>query len=193
MRWLTDLWNYFTQPKSGVVLNDPVDLFHPKERDIYHYFDGKDVRVADPLPIYRKMKDVITDLEVEFKVAASGMQGADEHYTSAVNRIRGIFNLKSFSEGGLTEMECVTLFRHFFNYAGGVKKKLPQSSTPSPGTSESTPPSTEAVPEPSPPTEPSLGSGSTASEPTTEPPAESPSASTSPSEPSTPEWNTTEP
>lgn len=191
MTWLEALKSYFF--KAPVEIADPVDLFRPKERDIYHYFDGTAVRDADPLPLYRKMKDVITDLEVEFKVASSGMKGADEHYTSAVNRIRGIFDLKPFPEGGLTEMECVALFRHFFNYSGGVKKKLPPSSTPSPGTSDDTPPSTEPVPEPSPPTELSSGSGSTASEPTTEPPAESPSASILPSEPSTPAWNTTEP
>lgn len=126
------------------VREEPVrsDLFTVKQREIYSYFDGTKVRKADPLPVYRRLKDAAPDLEVEFRVARSEMKNADEHYTKAVERIRKIFLLEPFDNGGLTDMECVALFDHFWKYSGGVKKKAQPVPTPSGGTSESTPQNT---------------------------------------------------
>lgn len=175
-QWLRRFWTPTTPAAQLQTAPDTLDLWEPQQREIYHYFDGQKVRNADPMPLFRRMKDVSTDLEIEFKVARSGMKGADEHYQKAVQRIRGIFDVKPLEEGGLTEIECVELFTHFWNYSGGVKKNLPPPSTPSPGTSDDTPPSTGPAPVPASPTPPSSDSGSTAAAATTGPPAASPSA-----------------
>jgi len=178
MQWIYNwLSSWFAKPRPPQEVQAMPDLFFPKEREIYRYFDGQKVRSADPMRLYQKLKGVSADLEIEFKVARSGMKGADEAYNKAVSRIHGIFDTKPLEEGGITDVEAVNLFGHFWNYSGGVKKKVPPHTTPSTGTSEGTPTNTESAQEKPSPTSPTSDSGSTAAEPTTESPTEPPSVS----------------
>lgn len=169
------LWKYLGWTKTD-------GLYSPQERLIYSYHDGEKVVRADPAVLYRRLMDVGPELSADIAVACSPMPVRAEATAKAEGKVRAIFGLKPFADGGLGEAEAYELLDHFAGYCDGVKKNLarlpiyfPSSAKPSPKGGSTTPPTSDC--------------GSTASVPSTAEPAPSPTASKSPSD-STPETNT---
>ncbi len=144
-----------------------LDIYSPKQRAIFRYFDGQKVRDVDPMVIYRKIMDGAADLSIAMKVARSGWKGeAAKAHDEMIADLRGIFGVKSLDEGGLTEPETAELFVQFMNYCGWVKKNWsPPTTLP-----EDVLPSTSPSPDGGSPTPNSSGSGSSAAVPPTAPP-----------------------
>lgn len=162
--------------------DEKYDLYYPKERRIYAYFDGRQMRHADPIVLYRRMADIGPELNVDLNVATSPSKDAGHAQKELVVKICSIFDVKPFgSEGGLTEVELLDLLNHFMTYVGMVKKNGP---TP-PMSSASSPvsPSTYSAPTAS-ITPSSAACGSTPPAATTVPPGPLPVEPVSPSEPS---------
>lgn len=152
------------------------DLYKPSERNVYTYFSGytKDTMVkADPVVLWKKVMDKGAEIDADWKAAATPQskfaKGARENL---IKNIRGIFNLKPFEEGGLSEWDATDLLIHFMTYCGMIKKNSNPLPTSSPNTEDST-----SSGEANPPTQPSLDSGSTETDKPTEKPVPSPSAS----------------
>lgn len=136
------------------------DIYHPRERMIYHYFDGQKVVHADPLQLERKLMDVGPELSIDMKVAKSISKDAAKAHTEMVKKCREIFNVKSVEEGGLTELETVLLLEHYLAYTDEVKKNWSRIVTPPTATSAPYACSLDVAP----PTPNSSGSGSTGGE-----------------------------
>jgi hypothetical protein len=133
------------------------DLYQPEERCIYRYFDGEKVRVADPMILYKRMAEVSGDLSAYISLAYSPSKDSRSGWDKMVEKIRWIYDVKPFAEGGLLEGECVTLHDHFNTFCADQKKTMSSSPTTSTESSPSTPSSTEE----SPSTESTSASGST--------------------------------
>ena len=121
------VWNWLKSLFKRGASNAPrFDVYSPEERAIYSYNDGEKIVRADPLTLYRKIMEVGPSLAIDLKVSTSTlMKEADKtkaHY-SLLKQIREIFNLKSFEEGGLTELETVEILDHFMTYSNDLKKK----------------------------------------------------------------------
>ncbi len=101
---------------------------------------------------------------------------------------RGIFDVKSFDQGGLGEVETLALLDHFIDYVESVKKNTRTLPIPSNPMVESIPIS-EAVP----PTPPISASGSTGDEFCTVGPEELTTECSPPSDSATPISNSGNP
>lgn len=163
---------------------DEVEVYRPKERMIYAYFDGEKEVKADPLALFKKVAAVGPELSVSLKVSRSLSKDAAKASDEADASIRQLFGVKPFGEGGLTEVECLQLLDHFMAYCDDLKKKgspSPTSSTPtgaSPSTSDGAPTTQTSSP-----------SGSTNGAPSTGAPTPSPTGAGSASGSSTPAWS----
>lgn len=174
------LWKWFAK-------REQMDLYSPRERFIYRYLDGKTEVAADPAVLYRRMMDVGPELSADITVGQSPSKRWREAQENGIRKIRGIFSVKPFEEGGLTEGELYGLLDHFIQYCETVKKNSPPSPTSLPSTQE--PPDSSSDAESV--TSSSLVSGSTASVPFTAAPAPSPTVPGSPSASLPPVSNTT--
>jgi hypothetical protein len=124
-----------------------LDTFLPQERNIFSYFDGEKLIKADPLPLWT--------------LAVSEHHEATQGHDELVSKIRKHFNVKSFEEGGLLDVECVDLLLQFKAYCDSIKKK--QVTTPT--SSETISPSSSSISEESLHTKNGSDSGSAAKEP----------------------------
>jgi len=152
----------------------PVDVYDVKERLIYSYFDGQKLVRVDPLVYYRRVMDKGPELDLDIKLANSPSKASEKGRLGVLTKIRSIFGVKPFEEGGLTESETTDLLDHFLLYCESLKKN--SNPTPIPPTATSAPTaSSSPVPSPTPNTS---DSGSTATVSSTEPlvPLSSPSA-----------------
>ncbi len=170
------IWYWWNKDRS--------DLYHPGERKTFTFWKGEKEKWAteDPMVLYGRLADIGPELDADWKLARSISKNADIGYKSVVASAREIFQVKSLSEGGLTELEVFELFGKFVAYFGGVKKNTQATATPTPETS----PTTESVSATDPPTKPSSASGSPDNGPSTASPAPSPSVPESPSATSVP-------
>ncbi len=139
-------------------------LYHPKKRMIYCYFDGKKDVKADPMVLYRRAMENGPELSIDLKVANIPNKDSAKAHKGAVEKIRKIFSLVSFEDGGLTELETLDLLDHFFAFCDGVKKNSSASPTSVPSQEGSKP-----LPAESPSISSSSVSGSTEKEPSIEP------------------------
>ena len=137
MRWL---WNWFT---SWFTKQDDLAIYSPKERLIYQYFDGAKLVRADPQVLYRNLMEVGPELSADISVANSPSKDWKKATANAVGKVRTIFNLKHFDEGGLGELELFELLHHFYTYCEAVKK-APSPSRISSASTGAVTPSTEA-------------------------------------------------
>lgn len=153
------------------------DIYHPKERLIYSYFDGQKVIHADPLQLERKLMNVGPELSIDIKVARSISHDAVTAHVNMIEQCRSIFNVKPIEEGGLTELETVLLLEHYLAYTDEVKKNLNRTATLATGTWAPSGPSLRE----SPPIPNSSASGSTGEGNTTVAPPLSPMEQVSPS------------
>lgn len=161
------------EPEPEQDEEEEYNLYKPKERLIYTYWDGfKDV-ACDPYVLYKKLMAKGTDLSIDIKVANSQSKDAAAAHNSMIAKLRIIFDLKSYEEGGLTELETIGLMDHFLLFARRVKKNTSHFPTSQTATSDSSPSSTEG----NRPTTNGSDSGSTANEPSTAEPPPSPGVS----------------
>ena len=110
---------------------EPHDLFHPQERAIYRYFNGKELITTDPMVLYKKIMEIAPELDIDIKVANSQSKDAGKSYESMLIKIRNVFTIKSLVEGGLTETETVQLLDHFVSFNERIKKNSPAYATSS--------------------------------------------------------------
>ena len=161
-----------------------MSLYTEEERLIYSYWNGEKIVKADPMVLYKKLVTIGPDLEADMLGARSKSKKAMEYHDGVIKKLRNLFGVKSFEEGGLTEQETLSLYDHFQDYVGVIKKNGNPSATSqeetSPDTSASTPPSTEGSSTPSPPTPSSSDSGSTEKESSTNSPKQSTSVPETP-------------
>lgn len=96
--------------------------FKPKERLIYKYWDGKKDVLADPMVLFRKLLDVLPEMDANRKLASSEHSQSRKGHNEMIRQMRGIFSVQSYEEGGLTESETMDLLDHFVDYCNNVKK-----------------------------------------------------------------------
>lgn len=96
------------------------------ERDIFTFWDGKEERSLDPLPIWRALWGHPLDLETEMKFAWGekvDQKTKDESFGKVLDIVRDVFELKRFEEGGLTERETNDVLVSYFSFMEDLKKK----------------------------------------------------------------------
>lgn len=168
---------------------DSYDLYKPKKRNIFKFFNGKEIVQGDPMVIYKRIMEVGPELHISLRVADSPSKDAVQAHTDAVVSIRKIFGLdapkdplRAADEGCLEEPEVIDLLDRFLLYKETVKKNSPNSVIPAREISPASAPSSAANPVSS----SSSGSGSTEGEPSTKPPIPPTTAPVPPTAPSTP-------
>lgn len=113
------LWSLFYEDVS-------YNIYNPKERNIYSYLKGKEgVIEADPMPLERKLAEVREELRNDILTAKSPVaprEWVDKRYQAALVKIRAIFGIKNFEEGGLLQEELFDLLDHFIHFTTNVKK-----------------------------------------------------------------------
>ena len=108
---------------------DKVDVYAPRERIIYEYFDGEKRVKADPMILYKRIAEKKPDIIIDGKLARSIHSEAVIGHNKLMGTYRYIFNVKCLDEGGLSEPELANLFDHFLLYCETVKKNSSQSQT----------------------------------------------------------------
>ncbi len=126
-----------------------------RKREIFCYWDGCKARSADPLVVYRLLKD---DKEFNIDVHPAFVDEGDmDAIRVTAAAVRSAFGVKSLDAGGLTEQECITLLLDYF---GWVEQKKNNSSPP-----PTLQPDTDTTPPPdSPETATSLPAGCTSTD-----------------------------
>src|SRR5258708_39847256 len=118
--------------KSLFTKQEDYNFYRPSEQQIYRYFDGQKVVSSDPMILYKKLMEVGPDLAVDIQVSESTLVKNYESIAAqnkVQEKIRKIFNVKSFVDGGLTEAKAGELLDHFLVYTEIVKKNSSQSLT----------------------------------------------------------------
>ena len=109
---------------------DDLTIFKAGEMLIYTYDKGGEIVKADPMVLFKRMAEKIMELDVDIKVALSGMKDSDVAYNKALEKIRWIFEVQPFDgTKGLTEVETFKLLDHFIYFTDSTKKNLSQSQT----------------------------------------------------------------
>ena len=116
------------------------DIYSPKERKIFSYFDGERTVKADPLALYKRVMDKGPSLSIDIAVSSSQSKDAAKAQKELVENIRKIFNVKSLTNeiecvGTLTDTEVLNLLDMFMDYTADVKKNsktLPTTATTTP-------------------------------------------------------------
>lgn len=142
------MWKRFTNwLRSFTPSEERYDIYHPRERLIFHYYNGHRMVTADPLVLYKKIMDVAPDLSIDMQVSKSISKDAGAAHVKLVKRIREIFNLNPLVNGfeipqgenaTLTDTECQRLLDQFLVFVGWVKKNSRNTETTVMGTSPST-------------------------------------------------------
>ena len=133
-------------------------------RQLFEYWDGAKKRHADPMRVFRAIKD---DPEYREDVHPQGVDDGDPEAIDVTLRcVRRVLGVGEWSEGkpGLTELETLQLFVQFHEYLDHLKKNISPSQTPPRPTEWTSQDSSEKT------TSNTSGSGSTESDPTCEPP-----------------------
>ncbi len=156
------------------------DIYKPRERLIYKYFNGKEEIAADPLTLWKKVMAVGPEMSIDIQVSQSPMKNAPEAHTELLSKIRGIFTVTPLNEKGegLSELETVELLNHFLIYSERLKKNTSPYATSSSNSEVSAVSSGDG-----PVTRNTSDSGSTENVPSTENPIPPPSEPLPPSVP----------
>lgn len=104
--------------------------FWQRQRQIFRFRDGRRVRGADPLVVWRALLshtefEITRDTEL---MNVPEFQIADPARRRLIAATRGAFGISDLAGGGLTEDETVDLFKSFCVYAAELKKN--SSNTP---------------------------------------------------------------
>ncbi len=161
-QWISSWFHYEEEEKDN--------LYKPKQRHIYSYWDGTNLIKADPIVLWKKVMGIWPELSIDMRVANSPSRDALQAHEAMIRKIRELFTLKSLEEGGLSELEAIGLLDHFLLFCNITKKNSSPSATTQTGTSPVTPepttPSGEKSSTPSPATPNTSDSGSTVKEST---------------------------
>ena len=181
---LKRLWKYLTarpqqhpiegngQAPSGSALpGSAEDVYLPSERLLYRYFTGQEIVPADPMQLWQKLMEVGPELSIDMKVANSALKDAPKAHEAMLKKVRSIFSVKPWEEGGLSQLETIELLNHFLSWCHIEKKNTSPLPTSAAATSAPSAPSSVA----SPATESSSPSGSAGAEISTSAPTSSPS------------------
>lgn len=147
--------------------------YKPKKRRLYKYFDGERKVTADPMVLFRRLMERSTELSCDIQVYNSPSKDRFKAREAMMDKVRWIFSLKKYEEGGLEEEKCEELLDHFVNWCDKVKKKLRTSQTSQTVTSSPSKTSLEG----NQPTKNFLGSGLTDQGTNIEKPSFTPSVS----------------
>lgn len=170
LKLLASLWRFLVRLVVGKT-DDEADfysVYKPGQRLIYKYWNGKDWVFTDPMVIYQKMAAVGPELYIDMKLSESISKDAPLGRRNLLKKIRDIFDVKLYEEGGLTQTETVNLLFHFITYCEWIKKNSSLLPTPVVAPSPSTP--QPSSPDVAPTTPPSSDSGSSKDEPSSGPP-----------------------
>lgn len=153
------LWSLFRGKKEELSS----DLYREEDTWIYKFFDGTKMVRADPIHLYKRMREVWADLTISLKVADSIHPDADKEHGKAIGKIHYIFGTRPVDQdGGISDVKALELLIEFNAYYQDIKKKAkPSPTTPLP-MEASTP-----LPAVVPPTPSSSDSGSTVNVPST--------------------------
>lgn len=148
-----------TKPETKKESEDEFNIYKPKERLIYSYWNGKELVKADPMTLYKKVMNVGPELAIHFKVAKSQSSGAKDAHDSLIKEVRNIFGVKSLEEEpeGLPQLETMELLNHFLAFINRIKKNSRTLPTTSKHSEDSIPTSEDE----NPPISNSSDSGST--------------------------------
>jgi hypothetical protein len=98
------------------------DYYYPTDRHIFSYFNGEKEVKVDPIVLYRKMiphkKVIFAENPSPFD---SLLSDDPKGYIDAISKIREVFDLKSFEEGGVTEVKCFEVLNSFIDYCHNVQ------------------------------------------------------------------------
>jgi hypothetical protein len=147
------------------------DVYCPKERLIYKFWNGQKVVKADPLKFYARFLDVRPTLAIDISVSQSTSKDAVKAHKNVVEKICTIFGVNQLQDGGLTEIELIELLDHFLKYCDRLKKNSKASQTPAMEMS----PTSGSLSEPDQPIISGSVSGSTEQDLGTDAPAKQPS------------------
>ena len=128
---------------------DRDDIYSPKERLIFSYFNGERAVKADPQVLWERLMAVGLGLSIDIKVGTSIHPDSAKARTNAVATVRDIFKLAPLVgglevEGTLSDSEACDLLDRFMLWAESLKKNssllatlpgegLPTSGLPSAG------------------------------------------------------------
>lgn len=98
------------------------DVYAPNQRCIYSYWNGRELLRVDPMILYKKLMEVGPELDVDIKVANSSSRDANKAYENMLAKIRQVFSVQPFDQGGLTEEETVALLDHYMAFNTASKK-----------------------------------------------------------------------
>lgn len=94
--------------------------YRNRNRAIFRYWDGQRWRAADPIEIYRGIKQ-----HPEFNIDRHPQlhdAGDDDATRICLQATRDVFGVKPFAEGGLTETETIEVLGTYFDWIQRVKK-----------------------------------------------------------------------
>jgi len=134
---LARFWNWLI---SWFDKSSALDVYNPKERLIFSYWNGEVVNgkrklvQADPLVLYKRQMHNGPELLSTMKAAISPFKGAEEAHAEMTQTLREMFNLKPLTNSievtdTLSDTEVVDLFDSFLEFTGSVKKKSKNSPT----------------------------------------------------------------
>lgn len=96
-----------------------------RQRNLFPYWDGRRTRKGDPVALLRSLhEDDFFNWEVHPQMIKSGDADAIRICADAARRA---FGVPSFEDGGLTDIEALTLFSKFVAYISAVKKNTKTS------------------------------------------------------------------
>jgi hypothetical protein len=146
------------------------------DREIFRYFDGKQMRAIDPLPVWRAMWDDPDTFDPKEDIHAAEQDANWERVTTFVEKHFKIIHFDPVTEEGLMISEITQLLWEYFAFINEIKKKrgMPLTASPPSDTNSSPIGSEEA-------TQSDLGSSSTKEESPSDEPLDS-------STPSSVEW-----
>lgn len=125
-------------------------LREANRREIFVFWDGVRTRRVDPWAVYRATReypDFSWDITIPMLTGevipgdTNDLASRSKAMMHAASCARNVFSLPSFENGGLTELECLSLLLHFDAYCFGVKKNGNEKQS-SPSSVESTPEAT---------------------------------------------------
>jgi hypothetical protein len=176
--------------KVGVLPSPGIDLYRPKERKLYGYWNGYKTIWEDPMVLWKRFMDVGPELSADIRasnfVLNNNYKASIEASDNIIDKIRSIFDVKPYDkenpcQSGLTEIQLTDLLGHFMMYCDYIKKNGQENPPPMP-TGEPTPSPSNLPTEGNPAMKLDSVSTSTEELPSIDKPTLSPSVSESPSD-----------
>jgi hypothetical protein len=106
-----------------------------KQRLLFRYWDGQEVRAIDPFRVYREIKnDKTIDLDTVGPMADRLEEPATTQLVELACRIFDIKRYDGKTDDGLTDAEILNLFGDLNEYLDAIKKKCSPGPTLQPST-----------------------------------------------------------